>query len=126
MVSIWVDALSLDQNNDVEKAALVAVMEQIYRGCALVYTWVGNVFIPGVDRGPGIQMCGRSIHETAPDEWSTISNDSAALTPSEPGDSKQSDVYEAFQIIESLAQGRHVQDYSWYTDRNEETAAIFE
>ena len=123
--SIWIDAISIDQNNDVEKAAQVAMMEQIYQGCALVYIWMGDVFIPGVDTDNGMQLCRRSIHEMAPNEWSTIGNENAVLTSSRPGESRQSDVHGAFQIIQSLAQGRHIGDYSWYTDRSEETAAMF-
>ncbi|KAF3023606.1 hypothetical protein E8E14_012259 [Neopestalotiopsis sp. 37M] len=42
----WVDAICINQNDDVEKTAQVRMMDQIYRGAALVSVWLGLVTLP--------------------------------------------------------------------------------
>lgn len=42
----WVDAICINQNDDVEKTAQVRMMDQIYRGAAFVSVWLGLVTQP--------------------------------------------------------------------------------
>ena len=41
-VPIWIDAICIDQNNDVEKGHQVLSMDRIYRGAEEVYIWLGQ------------------------------------------------------------------------------------
>lgn len=41
-VTIWVDAICIDQNNIEEKATQIPLMEDIYRRATVVYAWIGK------------------------------------------------------------------------------------
>ena len=43
-LSLWVDALCIDQENVTEKTHQVSMMGEIYSGCSRVYIWLGNQF----------------------------------------------------------------------------------
>lgn len=43
VVSIWVDALCIDQSNNVEKSAQVASMDDVYRRTTEVIIWLGSI-----------------------------------------------------------------------------------
>jgi hypothetical protein len=42
-LSLWVDALCIDQSDDSEKSHQVALMDKVYKQCSQVYIWLGHI-----------------------------------------------------------------------------------
>ena len=97
--TLWIDALSIDQSNDVEKSHQVGLMGEIYRRCVRVYLWMGD-YCNGLD----CSLDTRIVEET-----------SELLLGNNRGicrESHQDKGFAAFSVIHDLAEGRHLNELS--------------
>ncbi|KAH7250040.1 heterokaryon incompatibility protein-domain-containing protein [Fusarium redolens] len=66
-VTIWVDALCIDQNDDMERSRQVSLMHQIFQQAAYVHAYVGDPF----DRGLGYEQHLKELGSSDPFQFST-------------------------------------------------------
>ncbi|KAH7160436.1 heterokaryon incompatibility protein-domain-containing protein [Dactylonectria estremocensis] len=63
-VRLWIDAVCINQNDDEERNAQVAMMANIYTSCQEVFVWLGECELPKLFPGP-IQYLSRNAREEA-------------------------------------------------------------
>lgn len=82
---LWVDAVCINQSDMMEKSLQVAVMDQIYRGCAQVRIWLGC-------------NTSRCRLTQSPSQSSNAANHS-------------SEAVDPFEIVRHLANSRHIHEW---------------
>jgi hypothetical protein len=93
-LTLWVDAVCINQSDVPEKSQQVALMGQIYRQCAQVRIWLGcDSFKCGIAQS-SLQMSD-AVHDS-----------SGAVDP--------------FEIIRHLADDRHVHEWSCFHTQNDD------
>lgn len=99
---LWVDALCIDQQNDVEKSFQVALMGQIYRQCSMAYLWLGEV---------GIQSGSVQSIMSVEDMASSFHWDDAYSMLEAQGFDKG---LAAFSVVHELARDQHYHELPFY------------
>jgi hypothetical protein len=93
-LTLWVDAVCINQSNNSEKSQQVALMGQIYRQCAQVRIWLGCDSF----------KCG--IAQSSLQTSNAADDSSGAVDP--------------FEIIRHLADDRHIHEWSCFHTQNDD------
>ncbi|RYN46439.1 hypothetical protein AA0118_g12574 [Alternaria tenuissima] len=93
-LTLWVDAVCINQSDNSEKSQQVALMGQIYRQCAQVRIWLGcDSFRCGIAQS--------SLHAS-----NAVDDSSGAVDP--------------FEILRHLADDRHIHEWSCFHTQNDD------
>jgi hypothetical protein len=98
--TLWIDALCIDQSNNVEKSHQVGLMREIYQRCARVCLWIGD-YANGPDCPPNT----RTIEDTA----RLLSSGYDQLA----GDKFRDRGFAVFSSIQGTAEGKHFGEIAW-------------